>query len=93
MAARRRRSGPRTGGATARSGPVVSISEQQPYPYFYDAALGSFGPGEFCGVVRRAIVGRDPETGSPRVLRRVRERRCRFPQTFSLRLEAAYAAR
>lgn len=74
-------------------GAIVSISEQrQPYPYFYDPALGSFGPGRFCGVIRRPVVGRDPDTGAPRVLRRVRERRCRFPRTFSLRLEATYEA-
>lgn len=91
-AAARRSAATAARSAGLRLGPVVSISEQQPYPYFYDAALGSFGPGEFCGVVRRAIVDRDPETGSPRVLRRVRERRCRFPRTFSLRLEATYAA-
>jgi hypothetical protein len=60
-------------------GAVVSIAEQQqPYPYFYDAALGSFGPGVFCGLRR--------------VHRRVRERRCSFPRTYSLRLVATYAA-
>lgn len=74
-------------------GGIVSIAEQrQPYPYFYDLTLGSFDPGQFCGVVRRPIVGRDPETGVVRILRRVRERRCRFPRTFSLRLEAVYEA-
>ena len=84
---------------TARSagltvGAIVSISEQrQPYPYFYDVSLGSFAPGQFCGVVRRTIFRRDPETGRPRLVRRVRDRRCRFPRTFDLRLEATYEAR
>lgn len=75
-------------------GPIISLSEQrQPYPYFYDAALGSFGPGQFCGVVRRPIFRRDPETGRPRLVRRVRNRACRFPRTLDLRLEATYEAR
>lgn len=73
-------------------GRLVSISEQRE-PYFYDPALGSFGPGQFCGLVRRAIVRRDPITGERRVVRRVRRRRCYFPRTFSLRLEATYEAR
>lgn len=73
-------------------GAIVSISEQrQPYPY--DAALGSFGPGRFCGIVRRAVFRRDPDTGRSRVVRRVRRRRCQFPRTFSLRLEATYEVR
>ena len=82
------------GAAGLAVGPIISLSEQrQPYPYFYDAALGSFGPGQFCGVVRRPIFRRDPETGRPRLVRRVRNRACRFPRTLDLRLEAAYEAR
>lgn len=75
-------------------GAIVSISEpQQPYPYFYDPTLGSFGAGQFCGVVRRVRARRDPETGRRRIIRRTIGRRCRFPRTLTLRLEATYEAR
>jgi hypothetical protein len=77
-------------------GPIVSITETPPIYYgsiFYDAALGSFGPGQFCGFVNRPIVRRDPETGIPRVVRRVRQRRCVIPRPYTLSLEATYEAR
>jgi hypothetical protein len=59
-------------------GALVSIS-QPAEPYFYDPALGSFGPGQFCGVVR----GRGGE----------RRRRCFRHRWYSLTLEATYEAR
>jgi hypothetical protein len=77
-------------------GPVISIAEAPPLYYgsiFYDAALGSFGPGRFCGFVKRPIVRRDPETGVPRVVRRVRQRRCVIQRPYTLRLRASYEAR
>jgi hypothetical protein len=77
-------------------GPIISIAEAPPLYYgsiFYDAALGSFGPGRFCGFVKRPIIRRDPETGVPRVVRRVRQRRCVIPRPYTLRLEATYEAR
>ncbi len=81
------------GAAGLTLGPIVSISERQE-PYFYDnIVLGSFGPGLFCGIVSRPVFRRDPNTGRRRVVRRVRSRRCFFPRTFSLRLEATYEAR
>jgi uncharacterized protein DUF541 len=73
-------------------GGTVSFSEQGE-PYFYDVALGSFAPGQYCRVVRTAIRRRDPQTGRRRVVRRVRRRRCFFPRTLRLRLEATYEAR
>jgi uncharacterized protein YggE len=73
-------------------GGIVSISEQAE-PYFYDAALGSFGPGQYCRVIRLPITRRDPQTGRRRVVRRVRRRRCFFPRTLRLRFEATYEAR
>jgi hypothetical protein len=73
-------------------GAPVSISEPRE-PYFYEPALGSFGPGLFCGVVRRPVFGTDPETGRRRIVRRIRKRRCYFPRPLSLRLEATYQAR
>ena len=80
------------GAAGLTLGPIVSISEQLE-PYYGEIALGSFGPGLFCGVVRRPVFRRDPKTGRRRVVRRVRTRRCFFPGTLSLRLEATYEAR
>jgi uncharacterized protein DUF541 len=73
-------------------GGVVSVSEQQLF-YPYDASFGRFGPGRFCGVVRRSRVRRDPATGRFRVIRTVSRRRCFFPRTLTLRLEATFEAR
>jgi hypothetical protein len=74
-------------------GPVVSIAEQRdPYPPF-DATLGSFGPGRFCGFIRRSIFRRDPETGNREVVGRVRRRRCYFPRFVTVRVGATYEAR
>jgi hypothetical protein len=89
--------------AAARSaglalGEIVSIAEA-PAPYygyassFYDPALGSFGPGRFCGFYRRAVIRPDPRTGVPRVVRRVPKRSCTFQSRYSLDLEIAYLAR
>lgn len=77
-------------------GPIVSIAEATPFyygPSFYDAALGTFGPGRYCGLVNRPVVRPDPETGVPRVVRRVRQRRCIVQRTYSLQLDIAYEAR
>ena len=79
-------------------GQIVSIAEA-PAPYygygssFYDAALGSFGPGRFCGFYRRAVIRPDPKTGVPRVVRRVPRRSCTFQSRYSLNLEVVYVAR
>jgi hypothetical protein len=77
---------------------IVSIAEA-PAPYygygssFYDPALGSFGPGRFCGFYRRAVIRPDPETGVPRVVRRVPRRSCNFQVRYGVTLEIAYLAR
>lgn len=77
-------------------GAIVSVRETTPgyyfAPTFYDAALGSFGPGRFCGIVRRPVVRPDPETGVPRVVRRVPRRRCIAPSTYRVDLEVEYLA-
>jgi hypothetical protein len=77
-------------------GAVVSVSEAPSGyyfgPSFYDPALGSFGPGRFCGIVRRPILRRDPETGLTEVVRRVPHRRCFAPSTYSVDLEIRYEA-
>lgn len=81
--------------AGLRLGAIVSVAEAVPFYYgssFYDEALGSFGPGQFCGIVRRPVVRRDPETGAARVVRRVPHRRCFVPSSYDLQLEVRYEA-
>ncbi len=77
-------------------GAIVSVSESAPAyyygPSFYDPALGLFGPGRFCGIVKRPIVRRDPETGTSKVVRRVPRRRCFVPSPYSVHLELRYDA-
>jgi Protein of unknown function (DUF541) len=93
----------RNAAAAARSaglalGAIVSVREA-PAPYygygssFNDAALGSFGPGRFCGFYRRPVFRPDPVTGEPRVVRRVPKRSCTFQTSYSLHLEIAYLGR
>lgn len=88
----------RTAAAAAELGlgAVVSVEEATaPYYYgvgFYDAALGSFGPGRFCGIVLRPVVRRDPETGEEKVVRRVPHRRCFVPNPYSVRFSILYLA-
>ena len=72
-------------------GPLFSIVEPEA-PYGYAPALGAFGPGRYCRSFRRVTVRRDPETGSRRVIRRGRVRRCFSPRTFEVQLEATYLA-
>jgi uncharacterized protein YggE len=72
-------------------GAPFSIVEQT-NPYGYEPLLGVFGPGRFCGLIRRGVVRRDPETGSRRLVRRRRVRHCFSPRTFEVRLEATYLA-
>jgi hypothetical protein len=68
-------------------GPLFSVVEAAGYGY--DPSLGAFGPGQFCAIVRRSIGRRDPDTGSFRIIRRVRVRRCYKPSA-AVRLEATY---
>ncbi|HWH96511.1 MAG TPA: hypothetical protein VNT03_21800 [Baekduia sp.] len=69
-------------------GPVFSIAEvRRPYE-----AVGSFGPGRFCGTVRRPVFGRDPGTGRRRVVRRISQRRCFFSTTVSVGLRITLVA-
>jgi hypothetical protein len=72
-------------------GPIVSIVEEQ-NPYGYGPILGAFAPGTFCGLVRSARVRVDPETGLRRVIRGERRRRCFFPRTLEVSLEATFLA-
>jgi hypothetical protein len=70
-------------------GPLFSVTESA-NPYGYEPLLGAFGPGRFCGIVRRVRIRFDPETGTRRVVRRIRTRRCYAPRRVSVRLEATY---
>ncbi|HET7574914.1 MAG TPA: hypothetical protein VFJ99_07345, partial [Solirubrobacterales bacterium] len=75
---------------------LVSVSEAQPAfyygPTFYETALGTFGPGRFCGIVRRPVLRRDPDTGAVRVVRRVPRRSCYSPASYGLRFAVSYEA-
>jgi hypothetical protein len=93
----RRSAGAAAHSAGLRLAGVVSVAEA-PAPYygpsgtFYDPALGSFGPGRFCGVYHHPVVRADPRTGLPRVVRRVSRRGCTFQTTYGAHLEVAYSA-
>jgi hypothetical protein len=68
------------------AGSLFSIAEiRRPYE---DPVAGSFGPGRFCGTIRRPVFRRDPTTGRRTIVRRITERRCFFPPsaTVALRL-------
>lgn len=82
--------------AELQLGPIVSVAERSSVycgSSFYDAALGSFGPGRFCGVVRVPVVRRDPETGVSKVVRRVPRRRCFVSSPYSVSFAIEYEAR
>jgi len=81
-------------GATAAGvpvGPLFSVVENQGF-YGYDPLLGTFGAGRFCGIVRRSIFRRDPETGRFGRVRRIAKRRCFKPRNATVRLEVTYLA-
>lgn len=70
-------------------GPLFSVVEPESF-YAYAPLLGSFGPGRFCGIIRRSIFRPDPETGRIRRVRRIRKRRCFSPSRATVRLEVTY---
>jgi hypothetical protein len=84
--------------ADLKLGSVVSVAETAPSPSllpfldlgFRDPLLGFFGPGTYCGIVRRATLRRDPETGKRRIVR-VKRRRCVVPSTYETQMEVRYA--
>lgn len=90
----------RTAAAAAdlKLGPVLSVVETSPSPSllpfldlgFRDPLLGFFGPGTYCGIVRRAILRRNPETGKRRLVR-VKRRRCVIPSDYETQMEVRYA--
>ena len=72
-------------------GRLFSVVEPSASIYGYDPTLGNFGPGQFCGLVRRVIGRRDPETGEFHVIRRKPVRRCYKPRA-AVRLDLTYLA-
>ena len=72
-------------------GQPFSIVEQAS-PYGYDALLGAFAPGVFCGNVTRGIIRCDLETGDRRLVGRRRVRRCFSPRSLQVTIEATYLA-
>jgi hypothetical protein len=75
-------------GAGIAPGTLFSLAEvRRP---FDEPGAGPFGPGRFCGTIRRSIVRRDPATGRRRVVRRVSERRCFFSSTRTVALRATF---
>jgi hypothetical protein len=70
-------------------GRLFSVVEPSAAIYGYDPTLGTFGPGQFCGMVRRVIGRRDPDTGEFHVIRRKPVRRCYKP-TAAVRLDLTY---
>jgi hypothetical protein len=80
-------------GSGVTLGPLFSVVEvTNPFGYGYEPLLGSFGPGQFCGLVRRVTLERDPETGERHVVRHKRKRRCFKQSRVTVRIEATYLA-
>lgn len=90
-AAKAARANAETAGRAAgiQLGQVFSVVEPSGAAYGYDPLLGTFGPGQFCGTVRRVITRRDPDTGRFRIVGRRRIHRCYKPRT-AVRLDVTY---
>jgi hypothetical protein len=75
-------------------GELVSIAEASFTPPFYFSGPlnqdGSFGPGEYCGTVRRAIVHRDAN-GRRKVVGTRSSRVCRVPRYVTSNLVMVFA--
>jgi hypothetical protein len=69
-------------------GPLFSVIEST-NGYGYDPLAGNFGPGQFCGLVRRGRIRVDPDTGERHFVRGRRFRRCYRP-TIYIRLDVVY---
>jgi Protein of unknown function (DUF541) len=69
-------------------GPLFAVVESANL-YGYEPLLGNFGPGQFCGFVRRGRIRVDPETGRRRFVRLKRVRRCYRPTVY-VRLDVVY---
>jgi uncharacterized protein YggE len=74
-------------------GALISIAESPASPYFFPGPFGedgSFGPGEYCGTVRRAVTRRDAN-GRRRVVGTRTSRVCRIPRYVSSSLTMVFS--
>jgi hypothetical protein len=65
-------------------GPLFALAEEPRQPFTQDILSGTFGPGRFCGTIRRVRSEVDPATGRRRVVRGPRVRRCYVPGVSSI---------
>jgi uncharacterized protein YggE len=75
-------------------GPIVAVAQTPPSPYgpFYGPGVPPFGPGRYCGTVRRPVFRRDPATGR-RQRRGTRSvRTCQVPRFALVNLTVTFAA-
>ena len=77
--------------AGLRRGALFSLAEEPRQPFSQDILSGTFGPGRFCGTIRRVTLRRDPDSGRRRPVRGPRVRRCYIPGVSSL-LRVTFAA-
>src|SRR4051812_10553091 len=76
-------------------GPLVTVSNVPAQPFyggFFGGGpqLGTFGPGKFCGTVRRAIV-RTTKSGRRRVVGTRSRHTCRVPSTITQNVTLTFA--
>ncbi len=76
-------------------GALIAIAEAPSAPYFFAGPFsedGSFGPGQYCGTVRRPIFRRTAE-GRRRVVGSRSRRECRIPRYISSNLTMVFSTR
>ena len=60
------------------------MAEEPRQPFTSEIVTGTFGPGRFCGTLRRGRAAVDPATGHRRTTRGPRVRRCYVPGVSSV---------
>jgi hypothetical protein len=65
-------------------GPLFALAEEPRQPFVQDILSGAFGPGRFCGTIRRFRSRRDPVTGRTHRIPGPRVRRCYMPAVSSV---------
>lgn len=75
-------------------GALISIAEATPSsPFYYPGPYGedgTFGPGQYCGTVRRSIFRRDAQ-GRRRAVGTRSSRQCRIPRSISSNLTMVFS--